>query len=79
MDGSGYPQGIKNEDICDGAKMIAIADTFEAMTNSHAHRQYKRPVMRAILEINSNAGAQFDAKWVDYFTQVIKNNSEKQS
>jgi len=77
LDGSGYPQGIKNEDICDGAKMIAIADTFEAMTNSRAYRQHKRPVMRAILEINSNAGAQFDDKWVDYFTQVIKNNSEK--
>jgi len=77
FDGSGYPHGIKNDEICDGAKMIAIADTFEAMTNSRAYRQHKRPVMRAILEINSNADTQFDTKWVAHFIQVIKNDSKK--
>ncbi len=76
LDGTGYPQGIKDKDICDGAKMIAIADTFEAMTNSRAYRQHKRPAMRAILEINSNAGTQFDTKWVEHFIQVIKNRSK---
>jgi chemotaxis protein histidine kinase CheA len=79
FDGSGYPLGLKGDDILDGAKMIAIADTFEAMTNSRAYRQHKRPVMRAILEINSNAGAQFDTQWVEHFIQVIKNNSKSSS
>jgi chemotaxis protein histidine kinase CheA len=77
FDGSGYPQGLKDNDICDGAKIIAIANTFEAMTSSRAYRKHKRPVMRAVLEINSNSDILFDEKWVDVFNQVIKNRSKK--
>lgn len=77
VNGSGYPQGLKNDEICDGAKIIAIANTYEAMTNSRAHRQHKRPIVRAVLEINGNSGTLYDTQWVEHFNQVIKMRTKK--
>ena len=75
IDGNGYPQGIKRDQICEGAKIIAIADTFEALTHERNHRDEVKTPMQAIMEINSNSGSQFDEQWVDYFNQAIKNKS----
>ena len=71
-DGQGYPQGLSTDEICDGAKILNIADTFEAMTQNRVHRENKRPMMRALLEINSHINSQFDGHWVEAFNQVIK-------
>ncbi len=72
LDGKGYPQGLSGEAICAGAKVLAIADTFEAMTQSRSHREHQRPKMRAVLEINSQSGSQFDVAWVEAFNQIMK-------
>ncbi len=72
-DGNGYPAGLKEDDICDGAKLLAIADSFDAITHNRAYTtKVKRPFIRAVLEINSNAGTQFSSKWVDVFNPVVK-------
>ncbi|QKQ28022.1 HD-GYP domain-containing protein [Candidatus Reidiella endopervernicosa] len=72
LDGSGYPQQLNGEQICEGAKIIAIADTFVAMISNRCYREHKRPIMRAVLEINSHIGSQFDKQWVAHFNQVVK-------
>jgi HD-GYP domain-containing protein (c-di-GMP phosphodiesterase class II) len=64
LDGSGYPQGLKGEDILLEAKILAVADVVEAMAS---HRPY-RPALgigRALDEISKNSGILYDSKVVD--------------
>ena len=59
MDGSGYPQGLKDGDILLPAKILAVADVFETMAS---HRPY-RPSLgleKAVQEIESNSGILYD-------------------
>ena len=74
QDGTGYPDGIDGDEIHPGAKILAIADTFEAMSHERTHRSYKRPLVRVIAEINSNAHSQFDPYWVGVFNRYIRNS-----
>lgn len=77
MTGGGYPQGLTEDQICDGAKIIAIVDTFDARTHERAHTTLqRRPFVRALLEINKEAGNQFSQYWVDIFNQIIRNPDE---
>ncbi|TQV86104.1 HD domain-containing protein [Exilibacterium tricleocarpae] len=72
-DGRGYPNGLQEAEICDGAKIIAIADAFEACSHSRAHnREPQRPLIRAVLEVNRYAGSQFSQFWVDIFNKVAR-------
>ncbi len=70
FDGLGYPRGLKAETIPLGARIIAVADTYDVMTNM---RPYKQPVSseEAILELKNCSGTQFDPKIVDLFIQII--------
>lgn len=64
FDGSGYPQGLKGEEISLGARIISVADTIEAMSS---HRPY-RPGLgldNALEEITRQRGIQFDPQVVD--------------
>lgn len=72
VDGQGYPDGLVGDAICDGAKILAIADTFESMTNYRPDREHKRPLLRAITEINGKSGSQFDPLWVKAFNQAVR-------
>ncbi|MGJ8679478.1 HD-GYP domain-containing protein, partial [Paraglaciecola sp.] len=68
IDGSGYPLGIKEADICDGAKLLAILDTFDAITHARAHEGHnQRPKKKAVIEINRIAKGQFCTKWMRAF------------
>lgn len=68
-DGSGYPDGLKGPDILLGARVIAVADAFDAMTN---HRPYAkvRSTELAIAELRRCAGSQFDPMVVDAFCRM---------
>lgn len=72
VDGTGYPQGLRGDAIASGARLLAVVDAFDAMTRSRAHRQHPRPLLRAVAEINSLAGRQFDATWVGVFNTWIR-------
>ena len=73
VDGSGYPVGLKDQDICDGAKIIAIADTFDALTHQRAAATHqKRPIIRAVREINDCAGKTLSRYWVEIFNQAVE-------
>jgi HD-GYP domain-containing protein (c-di-GMP phosphodiesterase class II) len=71
MDGSGYPQGLKGEDILLGARILSVADVVEAMSS---HRPY-RPglgVEAALEEILHVRGTQFDSRVVDACVSLFR-------
>lgn len=69
-DGTGYPRGLAGEDIPYMARILTIADCFDAMT---ARRPYKNPlsVSYAVSELKKNSGTQFDPELVDVFIRLI--------
>jgi HD-GYP domain-containing protein (c-di-GMP phosphodiesterase class II) len=69
--GGGYPRGIKGEEIPLGARILSVADTFEALT---ADRPYRKafPTSEAIKVLRQVRGEQLDPKIVDVFIKVIK-------
>jgi cyclic di-GMP phosphodiesterase len=66
FDGTGYPRGLKGEQIPLGARIFAIADTLDAMTSDRPYRKAV-PFARALEEIHRGAGTQFDPKVVESF------------
>ncbi|MAI63697.1 MAG: metal-dependent phosphohydrolase [Alteromonas sp.] len=71
-DGSGYPLGLKEDDICEGAKLLAIIDTYDALTHPRAHNEDKvMSKKEAVIHINKQAKGQFSMKWVRHFNQGI--------
>lgn len=75
-DGTGYPKGLKQDQICSGAKILAIIDAFEAVMLKHSHRGHSRSILRAISEINA-CNNQFAQEWIEPFNQVIRHMIEK--
>ena len=69
-DGTGYPDGIKAGEISLGARIVAVADTFDAMTSS---RPYRRALDFdvAVQELLGNRGSQFDPEIVDLFVSIL--------
>lgn len=73
VDGCGYPYGLSDNDICDGAKILAIVDAVDARTHERAHATLlKRPLLRAAIELGQNEGIQFSEKWVTVFKDVFQ-------
>ena len=73
FNGNGYPLKLTDKQICAGAKVIAIGDTFASITGQEKTGSQSRPIMHAVSEINQGAGHQFDPEWVAAFNQVIRN------
>ncbi len=65
-DGKGYPHGLKQESIPLMARILAVADSFDAMTSSRPYRG-AMPIDRAAMVIRDGAGRQWDAAIVDCF------------
>ncbi len=69
-DGSGYPQGLKGEAIPWAGRVMAIVDSFEAMTSTQFFRE-PLPIERAIGEIERGAGTKYDPKVVEAFKKAL--------
>jgi HD-GYP domain-containing protein (c-di-GMP phosphodiesterase class II) len=72
-DGTGYPAGRRAEEILIGARIIHLADAFDAMTSARSYR--KTPLSRdqAVNEIRKHSNTQFDPKVVDAFCRSFTN------
>lgn len=70
-DGNGYPDGLKGEDIILSARILSVADSFEAMMSDRPYRK-ALPLSVALRELEVNAGTQFDPEVVKAFLEVIK-------
>lgn len=71
LDGSGYPRGIEGDDVLLGARVIAVADVFEAMAS---HRPY-RPALgidAALEELDLGKGTLYDSEAVDICTTLVQ-------
>jgi HD-GYP domain-containing protein (c-di-GMP phosphodiesterase class II) len=69
-DGNGYPRQLKGENIPFGARCIALADAFDAIT-SDRHYKMNMTIDYALQEIRRNSGSQFDPKMADAFIRLI--------
>ncbi len=70
-DGSGYPQGLQGKEIPLLARITAVADAYEVMTNG---RPYKEPMTKEeiVKEVKRCAGKQFDPELADVFLKIYK-------
>ena len=79
-DGTGYPKGLQGEEIHLGARILAVADSYDAMSTE---RPYHPPMNKEIIveEIRKQAGRQFDPRVVEIFLTLLaqegKENSSK--
>jgi len=69
-DGSGYPDGLSGGDIPLGARILAVADTYDAMTSD---RPYRKALSHetAIAELKEQSGIQLDPAVVDVFCEMV--------
>ena len=70
-DGSGYPDGLKGEAIPLGARIIAVADAFDAMTTNRPYRK-ALPMEKVIRELREFSGIQFDPHIVAVFISLLQ-------
>ncbi|MCR5725455.1 MAG: HD domain-containing protein [Treponema sp.] len=70
-DGKGYPLGLKGDDIPWVARIIAVADTFDAMSSTRPYRK-RLPLDYIINEIDRISGSQLDPKVVDAFMELYR-------
>ena len=70
FDGSGYPDGLKGEEIPLGARVIAVADTYDAITSDRCY-QPGRPPLESVPILRRLAGVQLDAACVDALLRAL--------
>lgn len=70
IDGSGYPLGLKGEEISEEGRIIAICDSFDAMTTDRVYKKGKT-IEEAIIELKELSGLKYDVKLVDIFIDKV--------
>ncbi|WP_134703319.1 HD-GYP domain-containing protein [Ammoniphilus sp. YIM 78166] len=75
-DGKGYPLGLVGDEIPLVARIMALADAFDAMTSRRAYRE-DIDLEYAVAEIKRNKGSQFDPEVTDVFLELIKEGKIK--
>jgi HD-GYP domain-containing protein (c-di-GMP phosphodiesterase class II) len=70
IDGRGYPDGLTDEQIPLGAKIVALADSFDAMTTDRPYRR-RRSFEDVVRDLRESSGKQFDGKVVAAFARAI--------
>lgn len=76
-DGSGYPYGLRGDEIPMAARIVTVADCFDAITETRVYHAGES-VVRALEELESGKGGQFDPKVVDAFFNVVQAVQQQQ-
>jgi two-component system cell cycle response regulator len=76
FEGTGYPEGLRGDEIPLGARIIAVCDAFDAMTRDRAYRK-ARPAAEALAELRRCAGSQFDPAVVDAFCSAFAEDEDR--
>lgn len=71
-DGNGYSEGLKGEEIPEIARIIGLADAYDAMTSDRVYRK-RLSDEEVIAEIRKNKGSQFDPKIANLFIEMLEN------
>ena len=74
-DGTGYPDGLKGEEIPDVARIIAVADAYDAMTSKRSYRDVLSRD-KVIEEIKTCSGTQFDPVFADAMLKLIEEDTD---
>ncbi|MBR6223651.1 MAG: response regulator [Lachnospiraceae bacterium] len=69
-DGKGYPDGLKGDDIPEEARIIAVADAYDAMTSNRSYRGYM-PQEKVREQLVSGRGTQFDPKFAEIMLEIM--------
>ena len=72
FDGTGYPFGLKDSEICDEAKIIAVAYSLEAITAIRPYRP-AMPLSEALFEIESKSGKYYEPDVVEALLGLVNN------
>lgn len=75
-DGTGYPEGLKGEEIPFLVRILSIADSFDAMTSNRPYSQ-RKSYDEAVQEIKNCGGSQFDLEIVNEFIKMLEENKNK--
>jgi putative two-component system response regulator len=75
MDGNGYPDGLSGDDIPLPARIVFVADAYDALTTARPYRP-ARPPLEALDEIRANAGTQFCPRVVEALDELWDANPE---
>lgn len=75
-DGTGYPEGLKGEKIPILARIVAVADSFDAMTSKRSYRN-SLSLKKVKTELEKGKGTQFDPQIADVFLDIIENDYDK--
>jgi putative nucleotidyltransferase with HDIG domain len=70
VDGTGYPHGLKGEEIPLGSKIVTLADSFDAMMTDRPYRS-RLPLAQALAELRRHAGKQFDEPVMAAFCRLL--------
>lgn len=71
LDGRGYPSGLAGDAIPEFARVIAVADAFDAMTSTRSYRR-SRPIEAALTELHRCSGDQFDPRMVTALETALR-------
>ncbi|MFA9559010.1 HD-GYP domain-containing protein [Evansella sp. AB-rgal1] len=74
-DGKGYPKGLNGSEIPLVARIMAVADAFDAMTSKRVYRE-ARDIEKVITEMEEKKGSQFDPEIITIFLEYINKNKE---
>lgn len=75
-DGSGYPEGLKGEEIPLGARIVAAADVYDALTSDRPYRK-ALPKEEAIAELKRMRGVKLDPRVVDALLEVLEEEEKE--
>jgi diguanylate cyclase (GGDEF)-like protein len=75
-DGKGYPAGLAGEDIPYLARVLTIADSFDAMTSKRSYTNLRKTYDEAVEELRACAGTQFDPELTEIFIKMIERNKD---